>query len=364
MPEIWLNYGITDVVLDIQAENLDQEISTDTKTLDDSEINSRLDSVDLTKPLELVVLNNSKSVHQAISAIFVKCEQKSIRMPKILADVKILPNLKKGLPEGCSVVEFGAAELTNPNLAFIGEMEFDGLFGFESIATRLLRRFSTENMLSAYEKRKGSLPTPGEIVDNVSIAKDFVDKFEIFSIEIAANSNGIIDLAIGHPSSTMSISKSFLQSATKEVSKHRTMIISTGKDSSNDSLGKSLSSLWNCYECIKNDGLAILLAESTHGIGSNAIQHFIEGQMSLDRLKKPSKYISGMEDLLYLTEIQKKFEIGLSSILPEFYLKKLNITSFSGTKNAMDYILKKQGTRQKVAIVSDGARILLKEANG
>jgi len=25
MPEIWLNYGITDVVLDIKAENLEQK---------------------------------------------------------------------------------------------------------------------------------------------------------------------------------------------------------------------------------------------------------------------------------------------------------------------------------------------------
>ena len=27
MPEIWLNYGITDVVLDIRAENLEQKIT-------------------------------------------------------------------------------------------------------------------------------------------------------------------------------------------------------------------------------------------------------------------------------------------------------------------------------------------------
>ena len=38
MPEIWLNYGITDVVLDIKAENLEQKIDSDGKILDDSEI--------------------------------------------------------------------------------------------------------------------------------------------------------------------------------------------------------------------------------------------------------------------------------------------------------------------------------------
>jgi hypothetical protein len=67
-----------------------------------------------------------------------------------------------------------------------------------------------------------------------------------------------------------------------------------------------------------------------------------------------------MEDLLFLSEIQKKFQVGLVSILPEFYAKKLNIISLSGIKHAMDYIIKTQGPRQKVSVVSDGARVLLR----
>ena len=359
MPEIWLNYGPTDVVLDIQAENLGQQLAAEGKILEDAEINSRLDSLDLTKPLEIVVLNNSKEVQKTLLTLFAKCEQKSLRIPRIFAEKKIMDALKNSLPEGSSISEFEKPELSN-SLVFIGEMEFDGLFGFESIATRLLRKFGTEEMLLAYEKRKGELPAPGQDVENVSVAKQFVDKFEIFAIEIASNSSGIVDMAIGHPSSTMSVSKPFVESATKEIGKHRTLFISTGKESSNDSLGKSLSALWNCSEAVRNEGLAVLLAECTHGIGSSAIQYYIEGQMSLDRLKKPAKYINGMETLLFLTELQKKFQVGIVSILPEFYLKKLNILSFSGVAQAMNHILKVQGARQKVVVVSDGARLLLR----
>ena len=359
MPEIWLNYGPTDVVLDIQAENLGQQLAAEGKILEDAEINSRLDSLDLTKPLEIVVLNNSKAVQKTLLALFAKCEQKSLRIPRIFAEKKIMDALKNSLPEGSSISEFEKPELSNA-LVFIGEMEFDGLFGFESIATRLLRKFGTEEMLLAYEKRKGELPAPGQDIENVSVAKQFVDKFEIFAIEIASNSSGIVDMAIGHPSSTMSVSKPFVESATKEIGKHRTLFISTGKESSNDSLGKSLSALWNCSEAVRNEGLAVLLAECTHGIGSSAIQYYIEGQMSLDRLKKPAKYINGMETLLFLTELQKKFQVGIVSILPEFYLKKLNILSFSGVAQAMNHILKVQGARQKVVVVSDGARLLLR----
>jgi len=63
---------------------------------------------------------------------------------------------------------------------------------------------------------------------------------------------------------------------------------------------------------------------------------------------------------LFLTEIQKRFQVGLVSILPEYYTKKLNIISFGGIKRAMDHILKIQGIKQKVAVVSDAARILLR----
>jgi nickel-dependent lactate racemase len=136
------------------------------------------------------------------------------------------------------------------------------------------------------------------------------------------------------------------------------MIISTGKDSSNYTLSKSLSSLWNCSNAIQNNGLAILIAECKGGLGSDALQQYLEGRLTLESLQNPTKYIGGMEDLLFLIEIQKNFQIGLVSILPEFYTKKLNFITLYGIKDSMDYILKTQGARQKVAVVSDGARVL------
>jgi nickel-dependent lactate racemase len=239
-------------------------------------------------------------------------------------------------------------------------MELDGLFGYETIATRLIRKFGQENMLSAYAKRKDNFPAPGQVTSSIEEAKNFANNFEIQGIEIVANSKGIVDFSVGHPSSTLSLSKTFESIAVKDVGQHKTMIISTGKDASNDTLSKSLNSLWNCSAAIKKDGLAILLSESKFGIGSDAIQQYIEERLTIDSLKNPSKYVDGMEHLLCLTEIQKIFQIGLVSILPEFYAKKLNMISLNGVKLAMDYILKTQGARQKVAVVSDGARVLLR----
>ena len=361
MPEIWLNYGSTDVVLDIKAENLEQEIDVDGKTLSDSEIKSKLESLDISKPIEFVVLNASESVRKTLSIILEKYEEKSIPRPSILADREIMDTIKNYIPEHDSISEFSNIEDPNSKLAFIGEMEFDGLFGYQTIATRLLKKFGDELMLSAYEKRKGDLPSSGQDVESFQIANSFTDKFDILGIEITANSKGMHDLSIGHPSSTSSISKSFGTNATKDVGKHKIMIISTGKESSNTTLGKSLTSLWNCSDAIKNDGLAVLVAECKFGVGADGIQSVIDGRTDIEHLKKPSQYIDGIENLLYINEMKKKFQVGLLSILPTHYSKKLNMIPFNGIKQVMEYILKNQGQKQKIEIISDGARTLLRQ---
>jgi hypothetical protein len=360
MPEIWLNYGITDVVLDIKAENLEQKIDSEGKILDDSEINEKLNTLDLSKPMELVVLHNSKSILKIISSLFTLCEQKSKPFPKILTDKKILNLVKSGLPEGSSINEFDDTGISNSNLVFMGEMEFDGLFGYETISTRLIKKFGQESMLSAYAKRHGNLPAPGQSTESLTEAKKFADNFEIQGMEIIANSDGIVDFSIGHPSETIASTKILESNSIKDVGQHKTMVISTGKDASNDNLGNSFSSLWNCSNAIKKDGLAILVAECKCGLGSDALQQYVEDRLTVEQLRNPSKYINGMENLLFLSEIQKNFQIGLVSILPEFYAKKLNLISMQGIKYSMDYILKTQGPRQKVAIVTDGARLLLR----
>jgi len=360
MPEIWLNYGITDVVLDIKAENLEQKIDSDGKILDDSEINDKLSMLDLSKPMELVVLHNSKSIQKIISSLFSLCEQKSKPFPKILTEKKILNLVKAGLPEGIAINEFDDVDISNSNLVFMGEMEFDGLFGYETISTRLIKKFGSESMLSAYAKRHGNLPASGQHTESFLEAKKFSNNFEIQGIEIIANSQGIIDFSIGHPSETLSTTKILESNSIKDVGQHKTMVISTGKDASNDNLGNSFSSLWNCSNALKKDGLAILVSECKGGLGSDAIQQYIEDRLTLEQLRNPSKYIHGMENLLFLSEIQKNFQIALVSILPEFYAKKLNMISLPGMKYSMDYILKTQGARQKVSIVTDGARLLLR----
>lgn len=358
VPEIWLNYGMTDVVLDIKAENLDQKVELDTPVLDDAQISEKLDGIDLSKPLTLVTLNYTPATQKTLSIIFAKCTEKSVPKPKIFADKQIMNLVRANLPPESQVLAFEGIESVDSSLVFVGEMEFDGLFGFDTVATRLLRRFGKDQMLSAYEKRQGNLPNSGKETPSIEVAKNFANTFEISAIELVTNHKGIADIAIGHPSNTIPVSKT-MATFTKSIEKHRTLLISTGKDASNDTLGRSLNSLWNCYTTIRDEGLAILLGECRAGIGSEAMRQYIEGRISIERLQKPAKYVDGMEDLLYLSEIQKKMKIGLVSVLPEFYVKKLNMILFDGVKETLEYVLKHQGARQKISIIPDGARIIL-----
>ena len=103
------------------------------------------------------------------------------------------------------------------------------------------------------------------------------------------------------------------------------------------------------------------MAECKFGIGADAIQSVTDGRTDLEHLKKPSEYIDGMENLLYINEMQKKFQFGLLSILPTHYSKTLNMIPFNGIKQVMDYVLKNQGQKQKVEVISDGARTLLRQ---
>lgn len=362
MPEIWLSYGPTDVVLDVKAENLEKQIGPGGTNLTDSEIASKIAVLDMTKPTELVIMEYTKAVQKVISVFLEICAQKSVAKPKILVDKSNIHLARNVFSDpSISVSQFDNSQLSNGNLIFVGEMEFDGLFGYNTLSTKLLRRFGKENMLEAYEKRNGNLPLPGEELRTMEIAKRFTDGFDISAIEIVANQTGIVDISTGHPSSTAYVSKSLSSIAINEIDKHRIVVISTGKEASNETLSRSLSAIWNCSNAVKEEGLVILLAECKNGLGSAAILQYVEGRMSVDRLKSPAKYVDGMEDLLFLTEIGKKFKIGIVSILPHFYIKdKLAMIPFGGTKEAMDYILKTYGERQKIAIVSDGSRVLLR----
>ena len=66
MPEIWLKYGTTDLVLNIKYENLLKHVSSDIPLLREDEIRSRLSNVSLTDDLLIFPLSDTKSAAKFI----------------------------------------------------------------------------------------------------------------------------------------------------------------------------------------------------------------------------------------------------------------------------------------------------------
>ena len=172
--------------------------------------------------MELVVLHNSKTVLKLISSLFTLCEQKSKPFPKILTDKKIskFGKIWTCLKEA-QLMNLMMIDISNSNLVFIAEMEFDGLFGYETISTRLIKKFGQESMLSAYAKRQGNTPMSGQYSESLDEAKKFTNNFEIQGIEIIANSQGIVDFSIGHPSETLTITKILESNSIKDIEKQK-----------------------------------------------------------------------------------------------------------------------------------------------
>src|ERR1041384_8281069 len=65
MPEIWLRYGTTDVVLEIKFENLSSQISSSFQALPEEQIRAEIATVPLTDRMLVIVLAGSKAAAKA-----------------------------------------------------------------------------------------------------------------------------------------------------------------------------------------------------------------------------------------------------------------------------------------------------------
>ena len=379
VPEIWLNYGSSDVVVDVRAENLGETITGgQADALEGEALEKEIDGmIDLSAPSEMAVLHSTPAVHRLLNAVLDMCSRRSVAPPRIVADRWVAAPLRAALTEGARV-ESGAVPAVpggggggeggdagaGRTAYFVAEAELDGLFGYETVASRLARRFGRdEAMLAAYAKRRGPAPAPGEDSDAAGEARQFADRFEVRAVDIVAGPAGISHVRAGHPSETSKEVPRLLEAAAVRdgaAGRHRSLIASTGKAASNDTLVRSLSSLWNCRAAVPKGGLVVLLAECGRGTGAEALQRFVEGRLDVSDLRRPSRYIDGMEALLFLEEAKRDIQVGIVSVMPDLYTKRLGLVPLAGARAALDYTLSTMGQRHKVSVLPDAARSLLR----
>jgi hypothetical protein len=370
MPEIWFRYGTTDIALDIRFENLYKELISSSVPLSDEQVNDKLQEIPLHENSLIIVLSSSAATRRVLLWIVDSAATKGIDGIHIVT----LPRLKDFIDirnEKYTSSLLGANDLLSlgetmnkyQETLFLSHSAYDPLFGFEGTPTHLLRSFNKEKMSQAILLRSSDFPSPGVTTEPYNLALSECRDMSSTSIEIVGNCDRIFDIYCG------SIEESFknacsklLESSVVKEQRVKSEIVSPGSEPIyHSTLTESLNCLWNCTNILSENGSAVLLSEARGGLGSKALEMFVQGRLSDPLPSEGREYIEGQEHLIFLQAMREKYNIGVVSTLPQLYLKtKLGLETFDSLKHVLAKLLSKYGKNHKVTLISDAHSTLPK----
>jgi hypothetical protein len=371
MPELWFKYGTTDVVLNIKYENLLKHVTASNfALLSDEEIKRRLSDIVLTEDTMIFALSDTKSVATVVTVLVHMARAKGIVSIPIAVMPRIQHVLKNNLADKTILInqidyQSFHTRIKHPrHVIFISQITYDPLFGYSGTPTLLLRNYMHEHMLEVFNARQDNFPKPGVRGPPLDVVFSCFEKIPASSIQVVANSFGIAGICYGD------IIDSFEEAITQlnsisivDTELVKSAVINTSSETGPHlTLMDSLNSLWNMIHIIRENGSAVLLSENSVGLGGRALQMFVEGRLNIeDYLHKQSGYVEGLEHLIYIKELLNKYELGIVSTLPQYYLKtKLGIKTYGSVKNVIEEFLTRYGKNHKVLLVSDPDIIFLK----
>ena len=361
MPEIWLGYGSTNVVVDIKIENLN-EVSKKFTYLTESFIDETLSNFNGLKDNTLIfALSPSKASSYIITKIMNIGKERGIELkiatwPIFQSTLKRNMLLYSGNNQVLQITEFEFLEKIKKydNVILISRITFDPLFGYNGAPTTILRECENKIMFDALESRAQDLPRPGIINPSTKIAMEYFERIDTNSIEIISDYQGIIGIHYGEKSNQVfqnaidklqntiinksDLVKSIILSAGSEIEQHLT-------------LTRSLYSLWNNIHLLKNDGTVIMFSENSKGIGKGALKMLLEGRIKFNEICKVKQYYHGLEHLIFLNTIRERYKIGVVSSIPHYYIKtKLNFEVYNNGKEVINTLLTRYGKNSKITI--------------
>jgi hypothetical protein len=356
MPEIWLGYGSTDVVLDIKQENL-LYCYPELNLLSDENIKDTLADIKFSKKTLIFPLSSSKWIKKIISFLIEINKTDSTKEIEIGTFSEYFLQIKNQFDDNIRIFQMDKNVFYEyiknfDNVIFISKIGYEPLFGFSVTPSMLVRNCVDGLMDEIFHSYEIISPNPGQIGDPLKIALEFYDKLGLYSIEILSNQYGISRLYCGFDSTFIKSSVSnFKLSTNFNLAEQKSLIVSSGVEPENHStLTNSLYSLWNSIKILKNQGMAVLLAENSYGIGNGALTMYLEGKLNLSQIKKIN-YIKGLEHLIYLENLKNEYYLGLVSSIPFHYTKtKLGLTTFNNVKEVLQNMLTRYGKSNKIAI--------------
>lgn len=371
MPELWFKYGITDVVLNIRYENLLKHITASSfALLSEDQIKSCLNDVALTQDTMIFALSDTKSVAMVIDILVQLARAQGIPSIRVGVLPRIQRVLKSNLADKTILINqvdqdsFHSKIKHHRQVIFVSQITYDPLFGYNGTPTILVRNYMHNYMLEALNARQDNLPKPGVIGPPLHVVLSSNEELPAKSIQIIANSFGIAGICYGSIVGSFEEAIRHLNSiAVVNADLTKSAIINTSSETGpHSTLLDSLNSLWNIIHIIKENGSAVLLSENSGGLGGRALEMYVEGRLDIEQYKHNlPEYIEGLEHLIYIKELSQKYQLGIMSTLPQYYLKtKLGIKTYGGVKNVIEELLIKHGKNTKILVVSDPDIMLLR----
>ncbi len=366
MPEIWLRYGTTDISLDIRFENLYKDLTP--AQAPNNEADEKLQRIPLEENSLFIVLSSSELTKHVLSSIIDLATTKDIERINIMT----LPKLKDYIyieNDRCRYSVLSAnnllalGEIMNKfqKIFFLSHTAYDPLFGFEGTPTHLLRNLNKVKMSDAIKLLSDDLPRPGIMSEPYSLALAECSGLDATSIEIVGNSNILLDVYVGAiEESFRKASSRLIENCIMEPHPIKSEIVCPGYDPILQfTLTDSLNCLWNSTNILSEDSSAILLSEGRGGLGSKAIEMFVQGRFNSPSAAEREGYVDGQEHLMFLEATRKRCDIGVVSTIPKYYLRtKLGLDTFDSLSQVMEKLLSKHGKNHKLALISDARTTL------
>lgn len=366
MPELWLKFGPTYIVLDVKYENLNKHIYMPNQKLD-FQYSDLLNSFDANGNILIVLLKSTQFVLQITKDLVNALRSKGImaitidyltefhKIKDMLADICITKKINYLILDE-RIKEFD-------HIVFISESGFDPLFGFQGTPIDIIRSFYPQILSNCYSSRRNNMPMPGIFDKPTQIATDTFKDSKYISIEITRSNQGI-HISFGNIIETFKESIELLKCNIIQENKTKSLITSVSSDDYYHlTLNESLYSLFNVIDIVEPNGSIYIVCENSLGLGSTALQQLVEGRLKLGDLNSIEHYINGLENLLYLSTMSSLYDIGIVSSLPEFYLRKLNLSSFENLDEIMKLNLKRYGNTNRITVISDSDKLLIKSSS-
>jgi hypothetical protein len=372
MPEIWLGYGDSEVILDIKFENILDNSKSDFPLLDNESLSSELEKKVQFKDSTLILNFNPFSqmipILRYVHETKKKFEINNIEINTVSKNIPL--RIRRDLnDEGISINRIDNNEILNKmktfeNIIILEKIEYDPFFGYKGAPTELTRTCFPNEMNQAYSTIIDRFPQPGIKLEPLKISFEVSKKLNLDSINVIASNDGINSVYAGDVENSFKKSiEEFDKISKKKVEKSKSLFISGNSNFNIQStLSNSLNLLWNNYQIVKEKGIVILLSENRMGLGEGALLQFIENRLDQSGLRK-YQYLKDLEHLNFLNLIKDKLEVYAVSSLPKVYLNKLGIKTFSRMKDGLENILTTHGKNSKILIIPNSELTQVVEQN-